>query len=227
MFTENVNGLYLLWFLLTGNQEKAEECFVAGIGESVKGNYVFEEWAHSWARRTIIQSVIRLIAPREHSAAAISNLLDAAAMDRLPLLLHAAARAILQLAPLERFVFVISVGYRSDVDRRVLSHHGDPIEFRSLLLAASERPSFPLKWYRSWTALGVHPTRSHRLTTSARQFSHRERLVAHEEHWKRSASVIQSSFDALHHTMVMAASRPDICTQVGRSRSFLRIAGVL
>jgi len=85
---------------------------VAGIGESVKGNYVFKEWAHSWARRTIIQSVIRLIAPREHSAAAISNLLDAAAMDRVPLLLHAEARAILQLAPLERFVS----SYRLDTE---------------------------------------------------------------------------------------------------------------
>src|SRR5215467_7657336 len=56
IFTEDVNSLYLLSLLLSGNQEKAEECFVAGIGEAAKGNYVFKEWAHSWARRTIIQS---------------------------------------------------------------------------------------------------------------------------------------------------------------------------
>jgi DNA-directed RNA polymerase specialized sigma24 family protein len=121
IFFEDVNSLYLLSFLLTGNQEKAEECFVAGIGESVKGNYVFKEWARSWARRTIIQSAIRLIAPRERSAAAISNLVHAAAMDKVPLVLHAEVRAILELAPLERFVFVMSVLERySDHDCSIL-----------------------------------------------------------------------------------------------------------
>ena len=63
IFSEDVNSLFLLSFLLTGTPDKAEECFVEGIGESTKGNYVFKEWARSWARRTIIQSSIRLIAP--------------------------------------------------------------------------------------------------------------------------------------------------------------------
>jgi len=109
IFTEDVNSLYLLSLLLTGNQDRAEECFVAGIGESAKGNHVFKEWAHSWARRTIIQSAIRLIAPRERSAATILNPVDAVAMDKVPFVLHAEVRAILELAPLERFVFVMSV----------------------------------------------------------------------------------------------------------------------
>ena len=109
IFTEDVNSLYLLSLLLSGNQEKAEECFVVGIGDAAKGNYVFKEWAHSWARRTIIQSAIRLIAPRERSATAILNPVDAVAMDKIPLVLHAEVRAILGLAPLERFVFVMSV----------------------------------------------------------------------------------------------------------------------
>jgi len=121
IFTEDVNSLYLLSFLLTGNQKKAEECFVAGIAESIKGNYVFTEWAHSWARRTIIQSAIRLMVPRERSAGGISNLVDAAAMDKVPLMLHAEVRAILELAPLEHFVFVMSVLERySDHDCSIL-----------------------------------------------------------------------------------------------------------
>jgi len=94
---------------LTGSQEKAEECFVTGIGEAAKGNYVFKEWAHSWARRTIIQNAIRLIAPRERSATAILNPVDSVAMSKVPLVLHAEVRAILGLSPLERFVFVMSV----------------------------------------------------------------------------------------------------------------------
>jgi hypothetical protein len=67
IFSEDVNSLYLLSLLLTGTPDQAEECFVEGIGESTKGNYVFKEWARSWARRTIIQSAIRLIAPMEYS----------------------------------------------------------------------------------------------------------------------------------------------------------------
>ena len=121
IFTEEVDSLYLLSLLLTGNHEKAEECFVAGIGESAKGNYVFKEWAHSWARRTIIQSAVRLIAPRERSASAIRNPVDAVAMDKVPLLLHAEVRAILELASLERFVFVMSVlEHYSDHDCSIL-----------------------------------------------------------------------------------------------------------
>src|SRR4029077_19742039 len=67
IFTEDMSGLYLLSLLLTGDRDRAEECFVAGVGESVKGNRVFKEWARSWARRTIIQSAIRLSVPRQRS----------------------------------------------------------------------------------------------------------------------------------------------------------------
>lgn len=121
IFTEHVDSLYLLAFLLTGDHEKAEECFVAGIGESTKGSHVFKEWAHSWARRTIIQSAIRVIAPRERSATAILNSFDEAAMNKVPSVLRSEVRAILELAPFERFVFVMSVLERySDHDCSIL-----------------------------------------------------------------------------------------------------------
>src|SRR5438128_3293058 len=55
LFTEDMTGLYLLSLLLTANHEKAEQCFVAGVEDTVKGNPVFKEWAHSWAKRTIQQ----------------------------------------------------------------------------------------------------------------------------------------------------------------------------
>jgi len=111
----------LLSLLLTGTPGKAEECFIEGIGESTKGNYVFKEWARSWARRTIIQSAIRLIAPMDYSPT-ISRSADVArGMDKIPLILHAEVRAILELAPLERFVFVMSVLERySDNDCSIL-----------------------------------------------------------------------------------------------------------
>ena len=63
IFTEDMTGLYLLSLLLTGDRDKSEECFVAGVGETTSANRVFKEFAHSWARRTIIQSAIRLAGP--------------------------------------------------------------------------------------------------------------------------------------------------------------------
>jgi DNA-directed RNA polymerase specialized sigma24 family protein len=121
IFTEDVDSLYLLSLLLTGDHEKAEECFVGSIGESTKGNRVFKEWARSWARRSIIQSAIRLINPRQRSVTAIRTADVARMMYKVPMVLHAEVRAILELAPLERFVFVMSVLERfSDHDCSIL-----------------------------------------------------------------------------------------------------------
>lgn len=121
IFSEDVNSLYLLSLLLTSAPDKAEECFVEGIGESTKGNYVFREWARSWARRTIVQSAIRLIAPMDYSTTVNRSADVARGMDKIPLALHAEVRAVLELAPLERFVFVMSVLERySDNDCSIL-----------------------------------------------------------------------------------------------------------
>src|ERR1700733_1522772 len=64
IFYEGNDSLHQLSFLLTADREKAEQCFVSGFQESVKGSPVFKEWAHSWARRTIIQNAVRVINPR-------------------------------------------------------------------------------------------------------------------------------------------------------------------
>jgi len=109
IFTEDMTGLYLLSLLLTGDADKAEECFVAGVGESTKAKRVFKEWARSWARRTIIQSAIRLIVPRHHSVSMKRNPVLPRGLNYVPLALEAEIYAILELAPFERFVFVMSV----------------------------------------------------------------------------------------------------------------------
>ena len=41
IFTEDMVGLHRLAFLLTADQAKAEQCFVAGLEESIRGNPVF------------------------------------------------------------------------------------------------------------------------------------------------------------------------------------------
>jgi DNA-directed RNA polymerase specialized sigma24 family protein len=109
IFTEDMGGLYLLSLLLTGDRDRAEECFVAGVGEATKRNRVFKEWARSWARRTIVQSAIRLVAPRQRSGRTTPSPASPRGLHDVPLALEAEVRAILELAPLERFVFVMSV----------------------------------------------------------------------------------------------------------------------
>jgi DNA-directed RNA polymerase specialized sigma24 family protein len=109
IFTEDMGGLYLLSLLLTGDRDRAEECFVASVGESTKGRRVFKEWARSWARRTIVQSAIRLVAPRQRSGRTTPSPASPRGLHDVPLALEAEVRAILELAPLERFVFVMSV----------------------------------------------------------------------------------------------------------------------
>ncbi len=102
IFSDEMNSLYLLGLLLTADAEKAEQCFVAGIGDSVEGSAVFREWARSWARRTIIQHAIRMIEPAQEKVTIADT-------EPVRLEIDPRLRAILKLDALERFVFVMSV----------------------------------------------------------------------------------------------------------------------
>src|SRR5258708_2290511 len=64
IFTEDLDGLYQLSFLLTRDPQKAGLCFVGGFEDCVAGNSVFREWARPWAKRAIIQNAIRELKPR-------------------------------------------------------------------------------------------------------------------------------------------------------------------
>jgi hypothetical protein len=118
IFSDEMEGLYLLSLLLTADREKAEQCFVSGVEDSVNGNPVFKEWARSWARRVIIQNAIRVINPwrTERNAASISdNGGKKLAAEQ------AEIAAVLALEPFERFVYVMSVLERySDHDCSLL-----------------------------------------------------------------------------------------------------------
>jgi hypothetical protein len=121
IFTDDVDSLYLLSLLLTADADTAERCFVEGAEESTKRNYVFKEWARSWARRTIIQCAIRLVAPWEFSATKTRTGTVERVTDKIPMALHAEVSAVLNLDSLERFVFVMSVLERySDNDCSLL-----------------------------------------------------------------------------------------------------------
>jgi hypothetical protein len=106
IFNQEKGKLYLLSFLLTANREKAEQCFISGLEDSVKGNSVFKEWARSWARRAIIQCAIRVIGPKPMAEGVSfgSNI----RRNTWPVEQEEIA-AVLELGPFERFVYVMTV----------------------------------------------------------------------------------------------------------------------
>jgi DNA-directed RNA polymerase specialized sigma24 family protein len=121
LFTESLVGSYLLAYLLTGNLEKAEHCFVAGIEYVVKSNPVFKEWAPSWTRRAIVQNAIRMMAPRlDHTVRTIASP-DLGDQLQGTQETDATIATVLALEDFERFVFVLSVLERySDQDCSLL-----------------------------------------------------------------------------------------------------------
>jgi len=110
VFHEDMAGLYRLSFLLTGDHEKAERCFVAGIEDCVKENRVFREWARSWAKRIIIENAIRELKPRPNLSGA-SRSANVSSHREKPSGSSGNfdLETVLKLGDFARFVFVMSV----------------------------------------------------------------------------------------------------------------------
>ncbi len=112
VFAEDRADLYRLSLLLTGDHEAAEQCFVGGLEDSVNSNRVFKEWAHTWAKRAILQSAIRALKPRppQHAMSIVAeHVVEIGAS--LPSVPDGgpAISSVLALGVFERFVFVITV----------------------------------------------------------------------------------------------------------------------
>jgi hypothetical protein len=109
-FDENLTGLYQLSFLLTGDHQKAERCFVSGIENCAKENHVFREWARAWAKRVIAENAIRELNPRrKHSSSYSIPIVFSHNRQSNGSIRHFDIDAVLGLADFERFVFVLCV----------------------------------------------------------------------------------------------------------------------
>jgi DNA-directed RNA polymerase specialized sigma24 family protein len=108
MFAEDMQGLYQLSFLLTGDHQKGERCFVAGLEDCAKENRVFREWARTWAKRVIVQNAIRELQPRPSHSHSFALVPTALSHKHGPSE-HFDVDAVLGLADFERFVFVLCV----------------------------------------------------------------------------------------------------------------------
>ncbi|HKD82974.1 MAG TPA: hypothetical protein VKH81_25015 [Candidatus Angelobacter sp.] len=105
IFRDDVDSLYSLALVLTGSEEVANKAFLAALDDCRYGRAVFQEWARSWSRRSVIKTAIRLLDPVRSGANGESN----AELETVARQLHPSLRWVVRLARFERFVFVISV----------------------------------------------------------------------------------------------------------------------
>jgi DNA-directed RNA polymerase specialized sigma24 family protein len=106
IFDEDMQGLYQLSFLLTGDHQKGEKCFVAGMEACAKENGVFRQWARTWAKRVIVQNAIRELQPRPRHSDSFEQFPTAFSHKKGPI---ERFDAVLGLADFERFVFVLCI----------------------------------------------------------------------------------------------------------------------
>jgi hypothetical protein len=109
VFHDITNGLYQLSFLLTGDREKAEKCFVAGIEDCVKENRVFRQWALSWAKRIVVENAIRELKPRPSLPSSSPSPTVFSHSKSIGSGGHFDVETLSRLGDFERFVFVMSV----------------------------------------------------------------------------------------------------------------------
>lgn len=103
VFKDELARLFSLALLLTADPVKAERCFISSLNDSVSFPSLEKERVLFWSKRFIIHNAIRLVgAAFENEIMALGVSLQS---TRPPALLH----ALLQLAPFERFVFVLSI----------------------------------------------------------------------------------------------------------------------
>ncbi len=105
IFETDMNRLYRLSFLLTGDEPVAEQCFLSGLQRAQEGNPIFKNWAEAWARRMIILDAIRVLQPQliVDTSESLGQVAGDCATDRIEI------AEIVKLPVFERFAFVMSV----------------------------------------------------------------------------------------------------------------------
>ena|SRR5215467_10553404 len=118
IFREQLDSLFFLALLLTGDEPSAEKCFLAAFDSCAEGNLVFKESAMGWSRRSVIKNAIRLMSPVPTAPA---RPLFPGNDDNVHLDQDALLTRVQQLPSFDRFVFVMSVLERySDRDCALL-----------------------------------------------------------------------------------------------------------
>ncbi len=107
-FSMDIDALYSLALLLTGDLAAAETCLLAGLESCLSGRPLPEHSARSWSRWSVICEAAKAVSSRpDFAPAQVSNPLDA---SHNPMIL-----AISRLPVLDRFAFVVTVLERYSV----------------------------------------------------------------------------------------------------------------
>jgi|SRR5271157_6077705 len=105
VFERDMKSLYLLAFLLTANHLDAEQCFTSTVEAAAKEEAVFKGWVPAWVKRSLIKNAIQIAAAPNSSV--FTGKRDLWTVEGRPG--PAEIDAVTGLAPLERFVFVMSI----------------------------------------------------------------------------------------------------------------------
>ena len=100
-FINEMSNLYLCSFLLTGNHDKAERCFISALHECIEETDVVSGWAASLTRLAIIKHAIQMIRPVPDGE---DNFPPITASEQ-----NGPLAQIRALGAFERFVFVMSI----------------------------------------------------------------------------------------------------------------------
>jgi hypothetical protein len=106
IFVCDMNRLFLLGLLLTGNVPDAERCLVVAFDFCIDGAVVRRQWAPSWARRSVIKSAIRIMSPK---LADNCNFSRGGHEKEIRLDMEHLLDEVCNLPIFDRFVFVISI----------------------------------------------------------------------------------------------------------------------
>ena len=105
---EDFDRLYQLSFLLTGDRQNAENCFVACVEACADENRVFSEWVRAWTIRAVVENAIRELTPRPTRSNSFSQP-DLRTRESTSPTGYFDADTLLGLADFDRFVFVLRV----------------------------------------------------------------------------------------------------------------------
>jgi DNA-directed RNA polymerase specialized sigma24 family protein len=112
VFERDMKPLYLLAFLLTASHQAAERCFASTVEEALKSQAIFKEWRRSWVKRSLIKNAIQIVSPASGRATQKRDLWSAQHRGKPG---DVEIDAVTRLAPLERFIFVMSILERHSV----------------------------------------------------------------------------------------------------------------
>jgi len=99
IFENDMDALYSLALLLTGEHAAAEACFLSALEDCRKTTDVFPEWARSWSRRAIVKNAIRRVNPGPRRQSVRATVADATGI----------LCRLLELGVFQRFVFAMAV----------------------------------------------------------------------------------------------------------------------